>query len=270
MSTVAVRAELFALRRHPALFIVSGIWFVQILGFSYLLVYLMRGGLSSTDSEALLGALLPAGLDRYILGGLPAFGGPMALILGVILSTSDYRWDTLRTLLVRRPSRISFLGGKFFTVFVAGFALSAATLLASLVGSMGVAVASGRSFALPGPGPVLLVFAAIWLVLTAWAATGFAVGILVRNTGAGIGVGLLVTVVLDQLSAPAASLPLVDALRTGLLGANSGSLAVAFGVREAPGVVETTSGPVAALVLAAYVAGSFAVAAVVFRRRDVG
>jgi hypothetical protein len=54
------------------------------------------------------------------------FVGAAALILGVLIAGSDYGWETWKTLLVQRPSRLGAYAAKLAVVALAALALVAA------------------------------------------------------------------------------------------------------------------------------------------------
>jgi ABC-2 type transport system permease protein len=119
---------------------------------------------------------------------------------------------------------------------------------------------------------------ASWLILAVWAALGALLGVLTRGTSLAIGVGILYALVIEGLlSAFTDSVGALEPLSSVFLRANGYSLATALGAlpeaisSSGPG---SFGGPFVApgqavAVLAAFIAGFAAVAALVLRRRDV-
>jgi ABC-type transport system involved in multi-copper enzyme maturation permease subunit len=185
-----LRAELFALRRRPAVWVLSAVWAVQIVCFAYLVSYLVWRNLhtemSPSDAAAMHADLMPASVDHTILGSLPVWGGPVMLILGALVAAGDYRWGTFRTVLSRVAARTPFLAGRFLALAVVMLLMSVLTLLVSALSSLAVALVEGASAAWPGVDRLLVSLAAIWLITMAWASVGFALGLVTRNLAASI------------------------------------------------------------------------------------
>ncbi|MBB6350117.1 ABC transporter permease [Nonomuraea muscovyensis] len=275
----SLRAELFGLRRRPSMWILGGFWAFQIVFFAYavfFVVYSVQGdSMTAAQAESALRQLLPASVHHKVLGSLPLYGGPVMLIIGVLVAGSDYRWGILQTIISRTGERTGFLLGRFAGMAVVMALISAGSLVLSVVCSAVVAAATGRPFAYPPVSGLLLFVPALALMTTAWGALGFLLGVLSRNPATAIAVGLLWTLGLENaLGALAYAVPALDGVRHLMIGTNTGSLAHALGaptVSEggAPGVVDMASGPVAAAVLAGYVTVALAISLITFRRRDI-
>jgi len=125
---------------------------------------------------------------------------------------------------------------------------------------------------------LLRALGATWLVLAVWAALGALLGVLTRGTSLAIGVGILYALVIEGLlSAFTDSVGVLEPLSSVFLRSNGYSLAKGLGALPAaissngPG---SFGGPFVApgqavAVLASFIAGFAAVAALVLRRRDV-
>lgn len=274
-----LRAELVSLRRRPGMLVLTAVWAVEVVAFAYVLLYVISRSsepASAEDAERLLGFLLPASTGGFVVGSMPLYGGPLMLWIGALLAGGDYKLGTLATLLARYPRRGSFLLARFTGLLVGLLAVAALTLGLSVACSAAIAVAADRPLDYPSIGRLAVTLGALWLVAAAWGSLGFALGVLARGTMAAVGAGLLWTLGVETLliGGLSGAVPVLDAVRVGLLAPSSGSLAAALGAplggsSGTPGVVDTASGPVAAAVLAAYVAVPLLVALAVFRRRDV-
>nr|MDT0663369.1 ABC transporter permease subunit [Micromonospora sp. DSM 115978] len=272
MTVRALRAELFALRRRPAVWVLAAAWTGQIICFVYLITYLVYRALpAGPDAGRVLVDLLPSSADRTVVGALPVWGGPVMLILGALIAGGDQRWGTPRTVLARFADRTAFLLGRFLALAVVLLALAASTLLVAAASSAAVALVEGEALRWPGPGRFALALGSIWLIGTAWAAVGFVLALTLRNLAAAIGVGLLWTLLVENaVNGLGGLVPLFGALRTAQLSTGSGSMAAALGASgDGFGVAAVTSGPVAAAVLGGYVAVALFTALAVFRRRDL-
>lgn len=274
-----VRAEWFGLRRRPGVLVMALVWSIQVMAFAYLILFIVYrstgSDLAPADAEGMLGQLLPHSTGSFIVGSLPIYGGPVMLVIGVMVASGDYRLGTMRTLLSRFSNRTVFLAARFTGLVLVMLALSVLTMVLSLLSSGLVALAEDRPLDYPAPGSLLLAIGSIWLIVTAWASLGFALGSLTRNVGAAIAIGLTWTLGIETLlvGGIASVVPFLDAIRVVMLSPSSGSLASALGAQDGsggtPGVVSTVDGPVAAIVLVGWTAISALVALAAFRRRDV-
>ncbi|MFB9904880.1 ABC transporter permease [Allokutzneria oryzae] len=278
MITDNLRAELFALRRRPGVLAMAGMWSTQVVVFAYLVpyvVYLTQGSAMAPAMAAdLLSGLLPEGAHYYVAGALPTFGGPVMLVIGALLASGDYRWGTLRTILGRQSDRFAFLGGRFLSLLVALLPVAVVTLVLGLLSSGVIAAVSGGP-ANYSPGSIVLELGALWLVMAAWGAVGFAIGVLTRSPVSAIVIGLLWTVLVENAVTLLANVvPGLGLLSTVLLGNSSNRLAMGLGsepitITGAFGVSAPGTPLLAVVVLLAYVATGFAVSYAALRRRDV-
>ncbi len=276
-----LRAELLSARKRPGVWIVGGAWTVMAVSFGMIVPYIVwlairnRPACASGDPEKLINGLLP---DRFLPGTVdlyPLFGSALMLILGAVLVGGEYRWGTWGTLLVQQPGRGAALAGKAVAMAAAVLCVTVAVVAASAGTSALVAVLTGRSAPWPGAAAVSAGIGAIWLVAMASASLGVFLSILLRSTGAAIGVGLLWLLAVENLvSGLTGALPALKAVQRLLIGPCTGSLATALDPSgkpntSIPGVV-SVSGPLAAsLVLAAYVVVCLALSCVLVSRRDI-
>jgi len=274
----AMRAEILKLRRRPAFWILASLVLVTLVLFGYLFTWLfiVRGvggeDVQVADADQFLRLLLPAEFVGATVSSLSGLGAALALILGALAVGSEYGWRTVKTIAVQRPSRLGLAAGKVAGIAVLVLAIALAALLLALLASLAVAAAEGESLALPGAGRVLAGIGAAWLLLMVWTAVGMLLAALFRGTGLAIGLGLVYVLLVEQILL-ALPLPerIADVLAAVMIGANG--TALAEGLADA----STTQGlgfdPVGAgqatLVLLAYLVGSLALAALLFRRRDI-
>lgn len=276
-----LRAELLSTRKRPGVWIVGGAWTVMAVGFGMVVPYIVwlsirnRPVGSSGDPRKLIAGLLP---DEFVPGTVdlyPMFGSALMLILGAVLAGGDQRWGTWGTLLVQRPQRTTALIGKAAATAVAVLCITVLVVAVSAGASGLVAVLSGRAAPWPGASELLGGIGAVWLVSMAAASLGIFLAILLRNTGAAIGAGLLWLLAVENLiSGLSGALTALKWVQKLLIGPSAGSLGASLdptgGANTAvPGVV-SVSGPLAAsLVLAAYVVLCLGLAAWLLNRRDV-
>lgn len=275
----ALRAELFATRRRPGVWVVGSVWLGLTIVFGMAVPYIVYLAISGSepaqggDPEALLATLLPDQLVSTTLSLFPLFGSAIMLIMGAVLAGGEFRWGTWGTLLTQGPSRTSVVLAKLGALAVVLVGVAVATFVT--VGAIGavLAVVEDRAMAWPGPGRVAAGLGSAWLVSLAAASLGFALGMVFRGTGTALGVGLVWLLALESAVNGLSFLLDVAPVQKVLLGPNAGSLAVALGATPqeeggTPGVV-ATSGPLAAcLTLAGYVVVLAAVSVWLSRRRD--
>jgi len=112
------RAEIMKLVRWPAMWILGSVLLVLSQVFGYLIPYVAyRGGGGSgfaagETGAQLLADILPARLVPNTLGGFPMFAGAIALIMGALITGTEYGWGTLKTILMQRSPRVPALVGK--------------------------------------------------------------------------------------------------------------------------------------------------------------
>ncbi|MGW3657549.1 ABC transporter permease [Streptomyces sp. NPDC005151] len=275
------RAELLATRKRPGAWVVGGAWAGLAVAFGMVVPYIVwlairnRPVGSAGDPEQLIGGVLP---DKFLSGTVdlyPMFGSALMLILGAVLVGGEYRWGTWGTLLVQGPGRSSAVLGKAMAAAVAVLCVTVLVLAASAGASGLVAALTGRPAHWPDAATLLGGIGAVWLISMAAASLGIFLSILLRGTGAAIGVGLLWLLALENLvSGLAGTLPALKWVQRLLIGPSAGSLATALDPSgkpstSIPGVV-SVSGPLSAsLVLAAYVVVCLGLSCLFVNRRDV-
>jgi ABC-2 type transport system permease protein len=276
----STRAELLRLRKWPAVWITLGTWLALSLMFGYLFNYLSYAtGDNSFSNEGatkatLLAEMLPANAPNVFLQGMPMFGGALMLVLGAIVAGNGYGWGTWKTVFSLGAHRSGAILGSLgaLTVFVV------ATLVTSFAFDLGlsllVATTESQDIVMPSFGSVAEAAGAGFLVLEMWALIGFALGTVARGPALSVGLGLVWALVVENLlRGVGALLSWVDSLTAVLPGTAGGSLIGSIvgvdGTDPAPGILDTVSGPQAAITVACYIVLAAVVSIVVVRRRDV-
>ncbi|MFC0597286.1 ABC transporter permease subunit [Streptomyces palmae] len=282
MDTVngALRAELLLARKRPGVWIIGSAWTAMAVCFGMVVPYIVYLAIKdqpkpSQNPQDLLEGLLP---DRFLataVGLYPMFGSALMLILGVVFAGGEYRWGTWGTLLVQRPGRGAAVLVKALAAAITVLLVSLAVIAVTAAASGIIAAATGKAAHWPSVGDWLGGIGAAWLAGLAAASLGMLLAVLLRATGAAIGVGLLWLLAVESLvNGLGGALPALSGVRRALLGPNVGSLATALDpTGEAnssiPGVV-SVSGPLpATLVLAGYTALFLGLAVWLLRRRDI-
>lgn len=158
---------------------------------------------------------------------------------------------------------------------VAVLCVTVLVLTASAGASALVAALTGRPVHWPGAATLLGGIGAVWLISMAAASLGILLSILLRGTGAAIGVGLLWLLAVENLvSGLVGTLPALKWLQRLLIGPSAGSLATALDPSgkpntSVPGVVSVSGPLTASLVLVAYVVVCLGLSSLLVSRRDV-
>jgi ABC-2 type transport system permease protein len=283
--TASVRAELMRLGRWPTTWVLCGTWLVLNLTFGYLFNYLSYrsedgGGFANQVSEgsaaALLGEMMPERVPVTMVQGLPMFGGALMLILGAVAVGSGYGWGTWKTVFTTGPRRLTAIAGTLgaLATFLAG--LLVVTLGLDLLAAFAVATAESQTVTWPGLGDTAQGLGAALLISGMWLTAGVLLGTLARGPALAVGLGLVWSLVVENLLRGVAGLlgPL-EAVTDVLPGTSAGSLAAALGALTAsdpngtPGVTTALGGTAAVALLCAYVVAFLAATLTLTARRDV-
>jgi ABC-2 type transport system permease protein len=284
-------AELLKIRKRPSTWVLPLIWLSIIVLLNYALTYALLSnvppptfpeGTPRAQQEQLkkqqeqfkeqqLRSLYPESLVGNLIPGYPSVGAPIALILGALAVGSEYGWSTYKTILTQRPGRTALFSGKLLAL---GTILALLVILTFAVGaacSLVVAALAGASLQGPPLGELVRAVGAGFLILAVWASLGALLATLLRSTALSIGIGLVYSLVVENVifNLPIRSESFTNARRF-FPGQNSSSLADSFSA-QAPTSFATPQihAAQATLVLLAYAAAFVALAALVFRRRDV-
>jgi ABC-2 type transport system permease protein len=280
--TASVVAELMKLAKRPAIWTVVGVWMTLSLLFGYIFPYAnYRGTPTGPVADASLGErvlseALPAALVPAAIQGFPLFGGALALLVGVLATGAEYGWDTMKVLFTSGPRRLAVLIGKLLALTVVMLLVVFATFVVDGVASLLVASITDKPVQWPPLADLLTGIGAGWLIVSMWCLAGAFLGILVRGTALGVGIGLVWALAVENVLRIFASIvEAVDVVQRFLPGTNAGALAAALGVPVqgqpggTPGVTAGLGGMSAALILVTYLVVFVAIAAVLIHRRDV-
>lgn len=274
----STRAELLRLRKWPAVWIVVGAWLALSLMFGYLFDYLAYAtGDSSFSNEGeprsqLLAGLLPAAVPDVMVQGLPMFGGALILVLGALASGSGFGWGTWKTAFTQGRSRTAVVAGSLTAVGVFVVLVMALSTLLCLGCASLVAAVEGQPLTMPAADELATSFGGGLLVLGMWALIGYAVGVLAKGPALAVGLGLVWSLVVENLLRGVGGLlSAVEAATHVLPGTAGGSLvgALVDGPADTPGVLDVIPAGQALATVAAYVVALVALTVVVVRRRDV-
>jgi ABC-2 type transport system permease protein len=175
--------------------------------------------------------------------------------------------------LLQDPDRVRVALGKLAALFAVvalqvavGFAVAAAA-------SVAIAVLQAQPIAAPPLGGLLAGMGSAWLILMTWAALGASLATLLRSTALPLGIGFGYMLIEVFVTSLAGRSDLIAALARVLPGTDAGALASsvlpAGTTAGGPGMNTLVAGPLAAVVLAAYVLAAGGVTCLVVARRDV-
>lgn len=266
-------AEMIKLVKRPANWLLLAVALLLALLFTYVIPYAgYKGGTGGPTADRGLADVLPANLVGNSIGGLPVFLGAIMVILGVLAVGGEYGWNTWKTVLAQRPSRLSVYAGKVAVLMVAALTVVLAIFVTGLAASLIIASVENQSLALPSAKDLVIGVGAGWLLAAMWTSFGVLLAVLLRGVALALGLGLVWLLAVQNLLALLAA-PLLDWIaqaQKGLPGPNAGSLAAALGSgSDTPGVDALVGGGQAAIVVTAYLLGFLIVGAVELRRRDI-
>lgn len=151
-------------------------------------------------------------------------------------------------------------------------AMVVVTAVLCTVVSVSLATIETQPLTMPSAGALLRSAGAAYLVFMMWGTIGFALGTYARSAALSVGLGLVWTVVVENLLRGVGSaLQLVEDVTAFLSETAAGSLvgAVTGGGEGTPGVVDVISGPRALITVAAYIAVAVVATGILVRSRDV-
>jgi ABC-type transport system involved in multi-copper enzyme maturation permease subunit len=274
----STRAELRRLLRWPAAWVLFGVWTALDITFLYVFNWISyRTGTTAgpADRGVDVGVLLPAAVPDVLTQGMPMFGGAIVMILGALAVGSGYGWGTWKTVLTQGPGRAAAFGGTVAALGTLVVGLVVVTVGVDLTLSSLIAAIEGRSGALPGLVDLARSGGGAVLLLGMWTMAGVLVGVLARGPALAVGLGLVWSLVVENLLRGVASLvPGMPAVTDHLPGTAAGSLARALGAAGdaeggAPGVLDTLAGAPATVWALGYLAGFAALSVLLVRRRDL-
>jgi ABC-2 type transport system permease protein len=268
-----IKAEWRKNRFRPAFLVASGLIaaiMVLVYGVNW---YQALHPVAGDRSPVSLLTLYPDQLVNNVMGAGFPLGAAMAIVVGALYAGSEYSWGTMKTMFTQRPGRLTVWAGR---VVVFSLWMGIMTVVLFAVGAAGsVVVASFQNHAITWPAALDVAkgAGAIWLVFAVNGAIGLALGVLIRQSAAALGAGLIYVLAVEILA-----VGFIDSINSGaykwignlFVGQNATALmqsftSPAFGRAIAPAI----SADHAVLVLAAYAIGLVVLAAGLLRLRDV-
>lgn len=268
----SVAAELYKLGKRPATWLLAALFALVIVVFNDVVSTITLNTLSATDPDIkyFQNLRLFEYLSTSAVGVVAAIGGPIALILGALISGSEYGWTTFKTVLTQGPSRLAIFGSKAITlaILTAGFVILG--WIASATGSLVVSVFASTPVTMPAFDSLISGLGFGWLIAMVWGTIGLALGLIFRTTTVPIGLGLIWGLAVENLiTLIGGSVGFFATIQDYLIGPNATALANRVGVSlfsDGGGTLSTTH---ALLVLAGYIVVLSGIAATLFKTRDL-
>jgi ABC-type transport system involved in multi-copper enzyme maturation permease subunit len=262
--------------------VLCGSWLVLNLTFGYVFTYLSYrsedgSGFAGGGSRAvLLSQMMPDQAPITLVQGMPMFGGALLMILGALTVGNGYGWGTWKTVFTTGPSRITALGGTLLAIGSVVAGLIVLTLGLDLAASFLVAAVEHQPAAWPTVTALAEGYGSALLIGCMWTAAGVLLGTLARGPALAVGLGLVWSLVVENLLRGVAVL--LGPLRVFsdvLPGTAAGSLAGAIGAAPAsdpsgtPGVNTILGGLGATALLIGYLLAFAIVSLGLTARRDI-
>jgi ABC-2 type transport system permease protein len=263
-----IKAEWRKSRFRPAFLIGSGI-IAAITSLAYASSWYLATHPGAGPRATSIATLYPDQVVNNVMGAAYPLGAALAIVLGTILSGSEYSWGTLKTSLTQGPGRLTLLAGRL-TVFAALLAVLTAVLFAvGMPFSAVIAATQNHAIVWPTFADIAKGFGAIWLVFGVFGAIGFALGVVIRQSAAALGLGIVYLLAVEVIA-----VRFIDSLSNGdykwvgdlFVGQNASAL-LAHLSGAATGVSIGVSQAI--LVIAVWLVGVVVVAAGLLRVRDV-
>jgi ABC-2 type transport system permease protein len=197
----SIKSELRKIQRRPAFLIAAGL-IAGIVVLVYAVNYYQGWHPSSghqAQANALLASLYPEQLVPNIIGAAFPLGAAMAIVLGALLTGSEYSWGTMKTVLTQGPGRLTTTAGRVvaFEIYMVVW-----TIILFAVGAVcSFIVASVDSHVSVWPAAIDIAkgMGATLLLLACYGAMGMAFGFLFRQAAVALGVALVYFLMLEQI-----------------------------------------------------------------------
>src|SRR5438270_13404384 len=184
------KAEWRKSRFRPAFLVAGGVMAgITALVYSlnwYLAVHPNAAG----DRAVNIATLYPDQFVNNVMGAAFPIGAAMAIVVGAIFAGSEYGWGTMKTMFTQGPGRLTVWAGR---LVVFGFWMLILTLVLFAVGAISsvvIAAFQGHAITWPAAFDLAKGIGAIWLVLMVNGTIGLALGVLIRQPAAALGIGL--------------------------------------------------------------------------------
>lgn len=286
MILAVYRAELLFLRRWPAAWVLVLLPAAALVLTRYLTQYLFyrtAGGGTVSDIGSplqLLYTMSPSQAFTLAVGAYGAYAAVPVLILGALVTGSDWGNGHLKTALTQGPSRVATGIGQALAVLTAAAAGVTALFLATAASSAAIALLEedelpSAAALFPGPSLTVKAVAIALLINAVYASAGLLLGTVFRSAGAAVAAALVWIVGVQVLFATAdtqlggAYAAVNNLLPNSAAVALSSALGPVVGVTAEPRPSADVSSGAAAVLLAMYLFAFLAPNSLLLARRDV-
>ncbi|MDO5739806.1 MAG: ABC transporter permease [Ornithinimicrobium sp.] len=137
-------------------------------------------------------------LARMVYSGGIQIGYLLALVLGILAMSGEFRHKTITSALLAAPRRGQLISAKVAALVLVVLLNALAFISGSLLGG-GAMLAVGDAALLPEPGLLLGTLVRMALVLVLWGLIGFGLGVLIPNQVVALFVGVGITLLVEPL-----------------------------------------------------------------------
>ena len=268
-----IKAEWRKNRFRPAFLVSTGsIAAITVLVYSFSWYQATHPGAAGRFAVPIL-TLYPDQFVNNVMGAAFPIGAAITIVLGALIAGSEYSWGTMKTMLTQRPGRLTTWSGRLVTFGALTGIMTVVLFVVGAASSVVVASFQGHAITWPAAVDIIKGMGAIWLIFAVNGAIGLALGTLIRNSAAALGIGLIYVLAVEIIA-----VRFIDSINSGahkwignlFVNQNATALAQtftspAFGPSAAPSI----GAEQAVLVLAAYFVGLVIVSAGLLRLRDV-
>ena len=263
-----IRAEWRKSRFRPAFLVGTGLLGAMIV-LAYGVSWYQAHNPGSAERPVSIATLYPDQFAVTVLGAGFPLGAALAIVIGAIYVGSEFGWGTVKTMFMQGPGRLTVWTGR--VVMFAAFILFM-TLILFAVGAASSAIVAafeGHAIAWPAALDIAKGVGAIWLVFMVNGAIGMALGMVLKQSAAALGAGLVYL-----LSVEIIAVRFIDGLNNGAykwignLFVNQNATALLQSFTPGRGAA-SISVEQAVIVMAAWLVGLLVVAAMLQRVRDV-
>lgn len=180
----------------PVAMFVVGALFAALQGFALV----SFGEIPGPDGEmvAPVEAFGETAIARLVYTGGFQFGYLLALVLGILSMSGEYRHQTITSTLLGTPRRGNLLVGKLAALAIVVALNGLAFISGSLLGG-GLVLATGDVPLFPDAGGLALTLLRLLLVLVLWGFIGFGLGVLIPNQVVALFTGIAIALLVEPL-----------------------------------------------------------------------
>ena len=271
-----IKSEWRKSRLRPAFLIAAGIMAgitILIYGVNWYLALHPLATRGGDRAIVNLATLYPDQFVNNVMGAAFPIGAAMAIVLGALFAGSEYGWGTVKTMFTQRPGRLTVWLGRMVVFGLWMLILTVVLFAVGAASSVVVAFFQGHAISWPAAIDLAKGIGAIWLVLMVNGTIGLALGVLIRQPAAALGIGLTYVLAVELLA-----VRIINLINNGqyknvteqFVNQNATALTQSF---TSPVFGTSVPSPIGAdhavLVLFAYGIGLAIVAAAALRLRDV-